>query len=384
MRPSRTSSPIRLSSFSLSRPLAASPAVQHVREGLLEALFVHAAFVRVDRVGERVERLGVAGGPLHRHLDLAVIALGLDGDRLVHRLLALGQVLHEVHEAAVGLEGLLGARGLAFVEQLDLGALVQERQLAQPLGQRLALELQGLHEDLGVGPEPHPGAGLRGGLALRELAEGLASLVGLAPREPVAGDLDLELLAERVHDRDADAVQAAGDGIAAAAELAAGVQHREDHLDRGAAILGAGDRLDRDATSVVEAADRAVLVDRDHDLVGEAGHGLVDRVVDDLEHEMVQTAGAGGSDVHTRSLADRFESFEDLDVAGVIAAGLLRLGCQRASDSRPRGTQTETQRRAGGVRGKGRTELLTFYPTGPTSDRERSAEKVPSSCGFAR
>ena len=85
------------------------------------------------------------------------------------------------------------------------------------------------------------------------LPRALAALVGLGPREPVAGDLDLELLAERVHDRDADAVQAAGDGVATAAELAAGVQHREHDLDRGAAVLGAGDRLDRDAASVVEA-----------------------------------------------------------------------------------------------------------------------------------
>ena len=55
-----------------------------------------------------------------------------------------------------------------------------------------------------------------------------------------------------VDDRDADAVQAAGDRVAAAAELAAGVQHRQHDLDGGAAVLGAGDRLDRDATAVVE------------------------------------------------------------------------------------------------------------------------------------
>jgi hypothetical protein len=50
----------------------------------------------------------------------------------------------------------------------------------------------------------------------------------------VAPHLDDELLGERVDDRRADAVEAAGDLVAAAvAELAAGVQDGEDDLDRG-------------------------------------------------------------------------------------------------------------------------------------------------------
>ena len=101
MRPSRTSSPIRFSSFSLRKPLRARVAVDHVREGLLEPLLVHAALVRVDRVGERVERLRVAGVPLHRDLDLASSPFSLEGDRPVDGLLAPCEVLHEVHETAV-------------------------------------------------------------------------------------------------------------------------------------------------------------------------------------------------------------------------------------------------------------------------------------------
>ena len=62
----------------------------------------------------------------------------------------------------------------------------------------------------------------------------------------VALDLDLEPARQRVHDRHADAVQAAGDLVALAAELAAGVEHREHDLGRGlVGILGV--RVDRDA-----------------------------------------------------------------------------------------------------------------------------------------
>ncbi len=139
---------------------------------------MHAALVCVDRVRERVQRLGVAGVPLHRELDLTVVGgAGLDRDDAVDRLFALAEVFHEVDEAAVGPEDLLVLGGLALVDELDLGALVEECQLAQPLGEDLALELEGLDEDLGVGPEPHPCAGLRDGLALLEGGEALAALV---------------------------------------------------------------------------------------------------------------------------------------------------------------------------------------------------------------
>ena len=70
----------------LEQALGARPAVEHVGEGLLEPLLVHAALVGVDRVGERVQRLGVGGGPLHRELDLTVVGgAGLDRDDLVDR-----------------------------------------------------------------------------------------------------------------------------------------------------------------------------------------------------------------------------------------------------------------------------------------------------------
>jgi hypothetical protein len=75
----------------------------------------------------------------------------------------------------------------------------------------------------------------------------------------------------------------------------------------------------RNATAVVGDADRVVGVDRHDDVVAVAGQRLVDRVVDDLEHEMVQTGPVGGvADVHARALAHRLEPFEDLDAAFAV------------------------------------------------------------------
>ena len=70
--------------------------------------------------------------------------------------------------------------------------------------------------------------------------------------------------------------------------------------------------------------DAAIFLDRDLDVVGVAGQGLVYGVVDDLVHQVVQAAFAGGSDVHARALADGFQALEDGDVR--CAVGLLAFG----------------------------------------------------------
>ena len=105
-----------------------------------------------------------------------------------------------------------------------------------------------------------------GRLALLQRALRRAALVVLRPDVAVAADLDVELLRQRVDHRDADAVQAAGDLVAAAvAELAAGVQDGQDDLDGRLALLL--HHRDGDAAAVVDDRDRVVRVDRDVDPV---------------------------------------------------------------------------------------------------------------------
>ena len=117
-------------------------------------------------------------------------------------------------------------------------------------------------------------------------------------------------------------MQTAGDRIAAAAEFAARVQDREHDLHRRLLL----DRVlvDRDAAAVVVDAHSAVGEDGHLDVVGVTGERLVDGVVDDLVHQVMESAGAGGADVHSGSLADGFETFEDLDL--IRAVVVFRLG----------------------------------------------------------
>jgi hypothetical protein len=94
------------------------------------------------------------------------------------------------------------------------------------------------------------------------------------------------------------------------------VQDGEDDLGRRLLLL-LHDR-DRDATAVVGDRHRVVGV---HDHVDDGavpGEGLVDGVVDDLPHEVVQAAQAGRADVHAGPLAHRLEALEDGDVRRVV------------------------------------------------------------------
>ena len=305
----------------------------------------------------------------------------------IDRLLALGEVLHEVDEPAVGLEDCSCLRRLALVDEPDLDALVEERQLVQPLGERLALELQRLDEDLGVGPEPHPGSGLRGGLALLE-----------RPRDACPRSYDW------VHERPSRMTSTSSFSLSALTtetptpcrppeiayppppNLPPACSTVSTTSTAGRRSFAPGIGLTGMPRPLSKHAHRPIVVDRDDDLVGEPSHGLVDGVVDDLVDEVVQTASAGGADVHAGALADRFEPLEDLDVAGVVCGcALLGSGCQRASVRccvRPRDEPTQNPTRgAGGVRGKvARTDHhLTAADRPPTGAGSR---KTPIYLGF--
>jgi hypothetical protein len=77
------------------------------------------------------------------------------------------------------------------------------------------------------------------------------------------------------------------------------------------------------AATVVDHRDRVVGVDGDVDARAIARECLVDRVVDDLVDQVMQTAQARRPDVHARTLAHRLETLEDGDVLGVICGRTL-------------------------------------------------------------
>src|SRR5204862_8257838 len=167
---------------------------------------VRPALARVDVVRERDDALLIPVVVLQRDLDLGVTLLPLEEQHLrVDRRLVLVEVLDELDDAALVEEGV--APPVALVLDDDLEAPVEERQLAQAVRERVEGERR-LLEDRGVGLEADDRPGLLRGAGRGERRLRHAALVPLRPLLALAPDLDLEPLAERVDDRDADAVEA--------------------------------------------------------------------------------------------------------------------------------------------------------------------------------
>src|SRR2546425_501541 len=284
--PSSSTPRLRVSSRALRAASRAWAARTHL------STILRAALARVDVVREREDALLVTVVVLERHLDLGVAFLALEEQHLwVQRGLVLVQVLDELDDAALVQERV--APPVALVLDDDLQAPVQERQLAQPVAERVEREGR-LLEDLGVRLEPDDRAGLLAGARRGQGAGGDPVLVALRPLLAVPADLDLEPFAERVHDGDADAVQAAGDLVRGVLELPAGVQNGQDDLGRRLVALLVD--VHRDAAAVVADGAGAIGVQDDLDAVAVAGQRLVDRVVDGLVHEVVQAVRARVAD----------------------------------------------------------------------------------------
>ena len=203
-------------------------------------------------------------------------------------------------------------------------------------------------EDFGVGQKAHFGAALVG-VAGDAHGRDFHTAHGFdhAVLHEAAGKLQLVLFAvaahhqaqaarQRVDAAHAHAVQAARDLVAVLVELAPGVQLGQRDLGGRALglVLVVHLHAGGDAAAVVGDADGVVGVDGDDDVVAVAGQRLVDRVVDHLEHQVVQAgAVAGVADVHARAFAHRLQAFQDLDGAFAVAAaggsrGLgIGLGC---------------------------------------------------------
>ena len=165
----------------------------------------------------------------------------------------------------------------------------------------------------GVGPDPLQ-------LALRPAA--LRVLLPVAG--PVLVDLDDQALGQRVDDGHAHAVEPARHLVAAAAELATRMQDGEHDLDRALALVRAGRvGIDRDAAAVVVHPAAAVGLQGHDDAAAVAGHRLVDRVVDDLPDEVVQSGQPGRADVHAGPLADGVQALQDLDGRRVVLGDVV-------------------------------------------------------------
>ena len=288
--------------------------IERARERGAEAGKVRAAVHGVDGVGEGKNVLGVAVVVLQRDFDIHLLALAFHVNRrVVQRLLAAVQVLDEFGDAAGEAE--LGFFVAAFVFERDLQAFVEKGQLAEALRKRIEA-VNGGAENFRVGVERDFRSGLARLAGSFELRGGHALFVGLFPDLSIAPDFEIEPVGESVDDGNADAVQAARNFVSVAIEFSAGVQH--GHHDFRGGLFLRGMHVHGNAAAVVDHGDADIVVHGDVDFIAEAGHGFVHGIIHHFPDQVMQSELAGGTDVHRRTLADRFDAAQHFDGCGVV------------------------------------------------------------------
>ena len=296
--------------------------IEHRGQGPLEALLVHAALRGVDVVGEGDDVLAVPVVVLEGHLRHGVVLLSRHVDHIgVDRVLGLVEEGHKLPDAAGVVHGVLLLPTGALINGMNFQSGVEEGLLPHA-GVEGVVAVLGDLKHLGVGLEHHLGAvavcvphHLHG---LGHLAPGELHLVDLA----LLVNPHFQPLGQGVDHAGAHAVEAAGHLIAAAAEFAAGVEDREHHLQGGQAGLGLD--IHGNAPAVVDDGDDVPFSDLDGNLVAVAGQGLVDGVVHDLVHQVVQAALRRGADIHAGALADGLQALQHLDSRAAVL--VLHLG----------------------------------------------------------
>ena len=155
----------------------------------------------------------------------------------------------------------------------------------------------------------HFGAAAVGGADDGERRDGNAVAELHLTDDAVTPDAKLQPRRQRVDHGDADTVEAARDFVAVLVELASGVELRHHDLGGGTLQLVVFLDVGGNSPPVVDDGYRIVGVDDDLDVVAESGERFVDRVVQHLEHHVVQAGAVGRvSDVHAGALAHGLEA----------------------------------------------------------------------------
>src|SRR5260221_3724233 len=116
-------------------------------------------------------------------------------------------------------------------------------------------------------------------------------------------------------------MQTTGNLVRAAIELAARMQNCMHDLERVALFR----RMwpDRNSAPVILDRNAIVAQNLNIDLSAMARQRLVDRVIDDLRHQMVEPTLGAVADVHAWAFANRLKTLENLDGLSAVTVGTL-------------------------------------------------------------
>ena len=256
----------------------------------------------------------VVEAPDERPVERLALAFEMAGEGRLRQPFAFGKTFLEVLLEALVVMPRFSGSGLFDLER-DLEARAEHSLGSEHVPEPRQREGHGI-EVLRIGPETDR----RARIGLADLAHDVELAAACAVDEThvvfgaAALDPHLEVLRQRVDDRDAHTVQSARKAVVLVRELAAGVQLREDELDAGHLFLRM--HVDRHAATVVLDFERAVAEQAHAHLLRVAFDRLVDAVVDDLVREVVRPRGVG---VHAGPAAHGLEAAKHFDVGSEVA-----------------------------------------------------------------
>ena len=293
--------------------------------GLVRAALRRGDCVAIPTVGA-IGRHRPVDRPLHSPLILAELVRARErlvgNGRLARHI--LGQMVRQTawEDEGLRLRHLL-ARQLGRATPADFHAAEQIGLGSRQPVKAVSGKAHPRAEDLRVGPEGHGRAApIRRRPHILHRPQRRPPGIALPPQGAIARHLHRQLLGQRIHHRDAHAVQAARCRIGPGSELPAGMQHGQDHFQRGL-VREAGVRIDRDAPAIVADRQRAVGGQLHLDAAGMAGNRLVHGIVQDLGGQVVQRVGIGAADIHARPAPHRLQPLEHFDGRGIIAPGRI-------------------------------------------------------------
>ena len=165
---------------------------------------------------------------------------------------------------------------------------------------------------------------------------------------------DLHPFAQGIHHGHTNAMQAAGHLVATSSKLAAGMQHGEHRLQ--GTLACAWMHIGRNAAAVIGHRSRAVSTQHHNDAIAMPCEGLVHRVIHHLVHQVVQTTGSGGADVHARAFPDGLKPLQHLNLFSAVF--VLDLGSVAHSEALKSGNWVLWGRNGS----EPRSDILNFTP----------------------
>jgi hypothetical protein len=121
---------------------------------------------------------------------------------------------------------------------------------------------------------------------------------------------------EGVYHRNPDAVEAPGNLIGIFVEFAPRMEPGHNQF-QGADPLGGVD-VYRDTPAIVLHPDHIITFKNHKNIIAEALHGFIYRIIYNLKDQMMETVDAGGPNIHTRPFPYRLQALKNLDILGRI------------------------------------------------------------------